>query len=202
MFDCPGQVELFTAHSGLRRVIDHLTREGPHALRLAAVHLVDAHLCTDASKYISALVLSLSTMLHLELPHVNVLSKVDLYSRLLAEQEAGAPFSRGLLSLETLTSCDDLQMVVDLLAGDRFSARFRKLAQGLMEVVDDFGLVNFLPLDIQDRAMAVHVVEAVDQANGYKFGGAVLQGRDDGDIYGAGRGSGEGDDGDHSEYVR
>lgn len=29
-------------------------------------------------RYISALLLSLGTMLHLELPHVNVLSKVDL----------------------------------------------------------------------------------------------------------------------------
>ena len=46
--------------------------------RLAAVHLVDAHLCSDPAKYLSALLLSLSVMLHLELPHVNVLSKTDL----------------------------------------------------------------------------------------------------------------------------
>ena len=46
--------------------------------RLAAVHLVDAHLCSNPAKYLSALLLSLSVMLHLELPHVNVLSKVDL----------------------------------------------------------------------------------------------------------------------------
>lgn len=42
------------------------------------MHLVDAHLCSDPAKYISALLLSLSTMLHLELPHVNLLSKIDL----------------------------------------------------------------------------------------------------------------------------
>ncbi|CAI0464553.1 unnamed protein product [Linum tenue] len=47
-------------------------------LRLTAVHLVDAHLCSDAAKYVSGLLLSLSTMLHLELPHINVLSKIDL----------------------------------------------------------------------------------------------------------------------------
>lgn len=46
--------------------------------QLTAVHLVDAHLCSDPGKYISALLLSLSTMLHLELPHINVLSKIDL----------------------------------------------------------------------------------------------------------------------------
>ena len=46
--------------------------------RLAGVNLVDAQLCTDAGKYVAALLASLSTMLHLELPHVNLLSKADL----------------------------------------------------------------------------------------------------------------------------
>ena len=39
---------------------------------------MDAHLCTDPGKYLSALLLSLSSMLHLELPHVSVLSKADM----------------------------------------------------------------------------------------------------------------------------
>ena len=47
-------------------------------MQLTAVHLVDAHLCSDPRKYVSALLLTLSTMLHLELPHINVLSKIDL----------------------------------------------------------------------------------------------------------------------------
>ena len=46
--------------------------------RLAAVHLVDAHLAADPAKYMAALLASLAAMLHLELPHVNVLSKADL----------------------------------------------------------------------------------------------------------------------------
>lgn len=47
-------------------------------MQLVAVHLVDAHYCTDPAKYISVLLLSLKTMIQLELPHVNVLSKIDL----------------------------------------------------------------------------------------------------------------------------
>ena len=47
---------------------------GSFHMQLTAVHLVDVHLCSDPGKYVSALLLSLSTMLHLELPHVNVLS--------------------------------------------------------------------------------------------------------------------------------
>lgn len=46
--------------------------------QLAAVHLVDAHHCSDPTKFISVLLTSLSTMIHIELPHINVLSKVDL----------------------------------------------------------------------------------------------------------------------------
>lgn len=39
---------------------------------------MDAHHITDASKYVALLLLSLRTMLQMELPHINVLSKVDL----------------------------------------------------------------------------------------------------------------------------
>lgn len=76
LFDLPGQVELFTHHESLRNIIEAIQRRLD--LRLSAVHLVDSYHCSDPSKFISVLFLSLSTMLRLELPHVNVLSKVDL----------------------------------------------------------------------------------------------------------------------------
>lgn len=76
LFDCPGQVELYTHHSSVREIIRHLSSSLDY--RLAAVHLVDSHYCTEASKFIAVLLTSLSTMLQIELPHINVLSKVDL----------------------------------------------------------------------------------------------------------------------------
>lgn len=72
-------------HSLLQHAIQKHLNKILLLLQLTAVHLVDAHLCSDPGKYVSALLLSLSTMLHLELPHVNVLSKIDLienYGRL------------------------------------------------------------------------------------------------------------------------
>lgn len=42
------------------------------------MHLADVHHCGDASKFVSVVLLSLTAMVRLELPHVNVLSKVDL----------------------------------------------------------------------------------------------------------------------------
>ena len=63
-------------HDNLKRILAVLCNDWDY--RLTAIQLTDAHLCTDASKYISMLLLSLNTMLHLEMPHINVLSKVDL----------------------------------------------------------------------------------------------------------------------------
>ena len=63
----------------------------PLPLQLAAVHLVDSHYCSDPGRFVSVLLTSLSTMLQLELPHVNVLSKVDLMQHYgkLGEHEGG-----------------------------------------------------------------------------------------------------------------
>ena len=49
--------------------------------QLVAVHLVDSHYCSDASKFVSVLLTSLATMLQIGLPHVNVLSKIDLIEK-------------------------------------------------------------------------------------------------------------------------
>ena len=45
---------------------------------MTVVHLVDAHHCTDANKFISVVLLSLNAMVRLETPHVNVISKIDI----------------------------------------------------------------------------------------------------------------------------
>ncbi|KAG8931378.1 hypothetical protein FRC02_002812 [Tulasnella sp. 418] len=78
IFDLPGQVELSTNHNSLKAIVDKLSKVG---YRLAAVHLCDAHYVTDTAKYVSVLLLSLRTMFHMGLPHINVLSKLDLLSK-------------------------------------------------------------------------------------------------------------------------
>jgi len=78
IMDCPGQVELYTVDQSMKDIIEHLTRLD---FRLAAVHLVDSHYCSDPGKFIAVCLTSLTTMLQIALPHVNLLSKVDLVER-------------------------------------------------------------------------------------------------------------------------
>lgn len=70
----------------------------PAPFQLTAVHLVDSHYCADPAKFISVLCTSLSTMLHVELPHVNVLSKMDLIEQYGKLGKFGDP---GILALST-----------------------------------------------------------------------------------------------------
>lgn len=76
IFDCPGQAELYTHHESFARIVAALGKRLD--LRLCAVHLVDAHYVSDPTKYIAAALMSLTAMIRLELPHINVLSKLDL----------------------------------------------------------------------------------------------------------------------------
>lgn len=75
IFDLPGQIEMYTHYSCIKNIFEKLEKLDYH---LCAVHLVDSHYCSDPTKFISTLLLSLSTMLQLALPHVNVLSKVRI----------------------------------------------------------------------------------------------------------------------------
>ncbi|KAG0300490.1 GPN-loop GTPase 2, partial [Dissophora globulifera] len=128
---------------------------------LCCVHLVDSHYCTDAAKFISVLLLSLKTMLQLELPHVNVLSKIDLIET----------YGRLPMSLDFYTNVADLSFLQFHLNQDPFMKRFQQLNEALCDLVEDFGLVGFETLCIQDKESVTKVVRAIDKAGGYVFGG-------------------------------
>ncbi|KAM1464207.1 hypothetical protein ACFXTO_043896 [Malus domestica] len=150
LFDLPGQVELFFLHSNVKNVIMKLVKK--LNLRLTAVHLVDAHLCSDPGKYVSALILSLSTMLHMELPHINVLSKIDLIES----------YGKLAFNLDFFTDVEDLSYLQYKLDQDPRSAKYRKLTKELCEVIEDYSL---------DKESVGNLVKLIDKSNGYIFAG-------------------------------
>ncbi|RDX41673.1 hypothetical protein OH76DRAFT_1449409 [Lentinus brumalis] len=154
LFDLPGQVELSTNHPSVKNIIKKLTKSG---FRLAAVHLCDAHYVTDASKYVSVLMLSLRAMLHLELPHVNVLSKIDLI-----HQYGDLDFN-----LDFYTEVQDLSYLENLLTQQ--SPRYAALNMAICSLVEDFGLVGFETLAVEDKESMLHLTHVIDKATGCVF---------------------------------
>ena len=188
IFDLPGQIELYTHSTCVQNMLQRLVKALD--LRLTAVQLIDAHYCSDASKFLSAALLGTTTMLRLELPTVNVLSKVDLlaqYGQLnfnldyytdCYDLDRLVPFTdQSNLDTQTLQEEEEADLADDVeyqqarrqRQGSALSRKFTKLYTGLAEVIGDFGLLHFMPLDVSDAASVGRVLAQIDKANGYVF---------------------------------
>lgn len=78
LFDCPGQIELYTHLDVMRRLVDALQAWN---FRLCAVFLLDSHFMINPASFISGTMAALSAMTSLEVSFVNVISKIDLLSK-------------------------------------------------------------------------------------------------------------------------
>jgi len=75
LIDCPGQVELYTHLPVMRVICEQLQKLG---YRVCAVSCIDATFLIDSSRFIAASMHCLSTMIQMQLPHINLLTKCDL----------------------------------------------------------------------------------------------------------------------------
>jgi len=75
LLDCPGQVELYSHLNVMHQLCQQLQMWG---FRVVAVYLLDSLFVLESPKFISGCLLSLSCMLQLGVPHVNVITKCDL----------------------------------------------------------------------------------------------------------------------------
>ncbi|PYH96635.1 ATP binding protein [Aspergillus ellipticus CBS 707.79] len=162
LFDCPGQVELFTHHSSLRNIFFKIQKLG---YRLTVIHLIDSYNLTLPSMYISALLLSLRAMLQMDLPHLNVLTKIDNLSNY-----TPLPFN-----LDYYTEVQDLNYLLPHLEAEssRLShEKFGPLNSAIIELVEEFGLVGFETLAVEDKKSMMNLLRVIDRASGYVFGPA------------------------------
>ncbi|CAL4062897.1 unnamed protein product, partial [Meganyctiphanes norvegica] len=111
-------------------------------------------------KFISALLLALNSMLHMELPTVNVLSKVDSIEK----------YGTLAMGLDYYTEVLDLEYLLDTLEDVPVSKKFRKLHKTIADVVTDYSLVSFVPVSVEVHSTLMNVMRAVDKANGYVYG--------------------------------
>lgn len=133
IFDFPGQIELYTHVPVLPAVVKHLQQS--LNFNLCATYLIEAPFIVDTSKFFSGALSAMSAMILIELPHVNILSKVDLI-----KDEYSRKQLKRFLNPDPLLLCNK-DVDTDL------NPRFARLNQLIANLVDDFGMVQFLPLD-------------------------------------------------------
>ncbi|KAI5239477.1 putative ATP binding protein [Aureobasidium subglaciale] len=178
LFDCPGQVELFTHHNTMPNLFHRLEKIG---YRLIVVNLLDSLTLARPTLYISSLLLCLRSMLHLPFPLVNVLTKIDN----LAKNSEPLPFN-----LDYYTEVQDLDYLLPHLEAEQNNtsvqnledragnsdipklpeSKFTALNEALIQLIADFGLVAFETLAVEDKVSMTNLLHAVDRASGYVFG--------------------------------
>ena len=108
-------------------------------------------------------------MLHLPYPIVNVLTKID---NLKSVGGADLPFN-----LDFYTEVQDLNHLLPLLEAEQAntpggSAKWERLNEALIGLIDDFGLVGFETLAVEDRPSMASLLRAIDRASGFVLAGA------------------------------
>lgn len=79
IIDCPGQIELYTHTPLMARFLSHLATT--YSFRLCQLYLLESHFIDDVAKYFAGTLSAMSAMINLEVPWINVLSKMDLVER-------------------------------------------------------------------------------------------------------------------------
>ena len=166
LFDCPGQLELYTHLDLMRRVINALKRTG---FSLCSVCLVDSTFLVDEPKFYSGILMALSTMMSLELPHLTVLSKCDLVEdKTNLSKFLNADYKQKKVDFDDISHIEEFRNETQGGAktggeGSRFESRYKKLSNSIKQIVEDFSLISMLPLDIKDEETITDIIYHCDQ---------------------------------------
>ncbi|KAF2012085.1 hypothetical protein BU24DRAFT_425923 [Aaosphaeria arxii CBS 175.79] len=175
IFDMPGQIELYTHVPILPDLVKHLMR-GSLNINMCAAYLLESTFVIDRPKFFAGTLSAMSAMLMLEMPHVNILSKMDLIKgqvakrdlkrfldvdARLADEDPSRPVPSNDLDVlpETLDNTDPAK-TENVMAG----SAFYQLNKAVARLIDDFSLVSFLKLDAQDEDSVNAVLSYIDDA--------------------------------------
>ncbi|OIR57907.1 MAG: ATP(GTP)-binding protein Fet5 [Amphiamblys sp. WSBS2006] len=186
LVDCPGQIEIYTHTDILEKIIGIFIQ---NSYRVCVVYLLEAHFVLEPTKFIAGVLNALSAMMNLETPHLNVISKVDLLEEnSLGEigksnEEDGEDGEDGGGD----TSGDEDAFFEDVEDGSsRFSpyfypdsayllesidkktpSKYKKLNKALVDLMDEYQLVNFLPVSVKNKKSIEHLVLHMDNCLQY-----------------------------------
>lgn len=186
IFDMPGQIELYTHVPILPDLVKQLMR-GSLNINMCAAYLLESTFIIDRPKFFSGTLSAMSAMLMLEMPHINILSKMDLVKGQVAKRD----IKRFLNPDADLIDDDRAQrmeedqqdseqdpdpaLTENLMAGSSFN----KLNRAVAQLIDDFSMVSFLKLDAQDEDSVGAVLSYIDDAIQYHEAQEPKEPRDD-----------------------
>jgi GPN-loop GTPase len=177
IFDLPGQIELYTHIPLLPELTRFLSRMGPLNINLCAAYLLEATFVVDKAKFFAGTLSAMSAMVNMELPHINILSKMDLVKDQINKKEMRRftdPDANLLDDEDTGRSTDfprPRNQTVDVNVKDptetdniMTGGSFKQLNRAVARLIDDFSMVSFLQLDVNDEESVGDILSFLDDA--------------------------------------
>lgn len=173
IFDMPGQIELYTHIPILPSLMRFLTRSGALDIRLCAAYLLEATFVVDRAKFFAGTLSAMSAMILLEVPHINILSKLDLVKGQMRKKDL-----KRFITPDTSLLEDDPAEVARRKAGLVFEdesedpqdkdalmrgSSFRKLNTAVAKLIENFSMVSYLKLDSTDEDSVGSILSYVDE---------------------------------------
>ena len=166
IIDMPGQIELYTHIPILPALVQHLTRTGSLDVRLCAAYLLEATFVIDRAKFFAGTLSAMSAMIMLEIPHINILSKMDLVKGQVGKRE----LKRFLDPDTTLLDDDPAEMgrdddgsgASDDPKNTMKGTSFHRLNKAVAGLIDSFSMVSYLKLDVQDEDSVGGILSYID----------------------------------------
>lgn len=112
---------------------------------------MDVAFVTDAPKFVAGMLTALSAMVQLELPHVNVLTKCDL----LDSED----------TLNEILDTDPGRLMAD--CKTYMPKRYRRLNEAICSLLEEYSLISFVPLNIDDDESIQLVAQVTDSTIQY-----------------------------------
>ncbi|KAJ3105318.1 ATP binding protein [Phlyctochytrium planicorne] len=151
IIDCPGQIELYTHFPIMKRIVELFERCN---YRVCGVYVLDCQFVEDVPKFFSGVLSATAAMVQLEIPHINVMSKMDL----LGNKEKSMDLERFFDPDPTLLSDD---------ANRSMHPKFHALNKAIVNLIDEFNMVSFIPLNNKDEDSVTLVLAQIDNAVQY-----------------------------------
>lgn len=174
IIDMPGQIELYTHIPILPTLMKYLSQPGSLDIRMAAVYLLEATFVVDRAKFFAGTLSAMSAMLMLEVPHINVLSKMDLVKDQVKKKDLKRfltpdmglleddPVERARRVTEGPAAEDDESKRPDESEQIMKGASFRRLNRAVAGLIESFSMINYLKLDVTNEDSVGSILSYID----------------------------------------
>ena len=170
IIDMPGQIELYTHIPIVPQLVKHMTRTGALDVNLCATYLLESTFVIDRAKFFAGTLSAMSAMIMLEVPHVNILSKMDLVKGQVNRKE----LKRFIDPDTSLLDDDPSDSPAALLAGENgranpletdglmAGASFKRLNKAVAQLIPDFSMLSILHLNMRDEDSIGGILSYID----------------------------------------